>query len=324
MNIYRSAIFQQTITDELPPLKKILKKLAGKSIRRIDRFTQLALIGAFSCKNNGKYSRNDSCGDSGNDGFKESCNESREDNSKETHELPARTGLFLSSASSSLENIASVLDELYRQQRFPSPFKFVNTVGNSANFHVSQQLNLQANSIYLAKSNFALESSFKLAQIDIEQGRIDSALIGLIVEAATPIDTHRAIKGLESDTPLIESSVWFLVGTDLNEPVQASCPDFADTLSQAVLLERVADIIKNRGISANIVFGSNVSAEEREAISQELGFAPEVILINKETHQKGTCSAIGLAEFAGGNEDGQHIIIDKDKNDRWSFIAINR
>ncbi len=320
MNIYRSAISQQTITDELPPLKKILKKLAGKSIRRIDRFTQLALIGAFSCKNNGKDSRNDSCGDSG----KDSCNDSSDDNGKETHELPARTGLFLSSASSSLENTASVLDELFRQKRFPSPFKFVNTVGNSANFHVSQQLNLHANSIYLAKSDFALESSFKLAQIDIEQGRIDSALIGLLVEAATPIDTHRAIEGLEADTPLIESSVWFLVGTDVNEPVQASCPDFADTLSQAALLERVADLIKNREISANIVFGSNINTEEREAISQDLGFDPEVILINKETHQKGKCSAISLAEFAGGNEDGQHVIIDKDKNGRWSFIAINR
>ncbi len=324
MNIYRSAIFQQTITDELPPLKKILKKLAGKSIRRIDRFTQLALIGAFSCKNNGKDSRNDSCGYIGNDGFKESGNESHENNGKETHELPARTGLFLSSASSSLENTASVLDELFRQKRFPSPFKFVNTVGNSANFHVSQQLNLQANSIYLAKSNFALESSFKLAQIDIEQGRIDSALIGLIVEAATPIDTHRVIEGLEADAPLIESSVWFLVGADLNEPVLASCPDFADTLSQAALLERVKALITNRGFSVSVVLGSNVSAEEGAVIFQELGIDSESMSASKETRQKGSNSALSLAEFTGGDENGKRIIIDTDKNGRWSFIVINR
>lgn len=312
MNIYRSAIFQQTITDELPPLKKILKKLAGKSIRRIDRFTQLALIGAFNCKNNAKGR----CVDSGS--------ESSEDNDNEARELPARTGLYLSSANSSLENTSSVLDELYRQKRFPSPFKFVNTVGNSANFHVSQQLNLQANSIYLAQSNFALESAFKLAQIDIEQRRIDSALIGLIVEAATPIDTHRAIVGLEASEPLIESSVWFLVGNDLSEPVLASCPEFADTLSQEDLLERVKDLIQNREPSANVVFGSNVNTEEKESISRELGSDTNSIVLSEETYQKGKCSAISLAEFAGGNEDGQHVIIDKDKNDRWSFIVINR
>ena len=301
LNIYRCGSFQRTVQDDLPPLKTALKLLSGKNIRRIDRFTQLALIGALTC-NDGKA-------------------------------LSNRTGLFLSSSRCSLENTMGLLDELCREQRFPSPFKFVNTVGNAANFHVSQQLNLKANSLYLAKSQFALESMLTLAQLDIEQQRLDSALIGVVTEVAPPLDTYRIMIGANPGESLKESSTWFLVGKDLDEPVLAQCLDYADSISWSAVYERVTCLGQQMNAAVRLEFGVNVTQQERKEVANALNLKHPTDVSETTITDRNQFSALTLAQLitAGENNTAQNnhknevwLLLDSDKKGVWSFMAIEK
>ncbi len=307
MNIYRCGSFQHTIESELPSLKSTVKTVLGKSIRRIDRFTQLALIGAFNC-----------------------CKQQA---------LEGRTGLYISSSKCSLENMAGILGELGVDKRLPSPFKFVNTVGNAANFHVSQQLNLNANSVYLAKSDFAVASAFSLAQLDIQQKRIDAALVGFVTEAAMPLDTCRQLHGLIENDTLYEASTWFLLGESLNEPILAKCSEYVDSIAWDTLCERMSRLVhsENGDRSPQLRFGPSVTADKRAALSSILAITVDPSTSSNISGPHDQLSAIFLKQFAENTAQPREgniknndalLIIDSDHNSNdkglWSYMLIQK
>jgi hypothetical protein len=172
----------EVLEQELPNLKPLVAEACGKKIRRIDRLTQLALIGSFSCKAG--------------------------------HNLPEMTGLYMSSMFGSLNNSREVLADIYCDHELPRPLNFINTVGNAACFYLAQQLQLQAVNQFVVNSRFAFEALLHHASIDLDVGNIDAALLGVVSEVDSILLNHHRRLGIDEQLQLAEGSHWLLLSHD--------------------------------------------------------------------------------------------------------------
>src|SRR5260221_14697812 len=106
MHIIATGSSCREVSGELPPLKDLMREATGVSVRRIGRFVQLALIGAGRCVSG--------------------------------LPLPDETATYFTSGRGDLEVPLDVLVQMCAAGQPPTPFAFVNTVGNSTCFHVAQ------------------------------------------------------------------------------------------------------------------------------------------------------------------------------------------
>lgn len=224
IHIYSASSVKQTTGADSKALKLELKQRAGKTIRRIDQLTRLALVGALRCT--------------------------------ESIELPQRTGLIMTSKYGSLNNSLSVLQEIFQQHSAPSPLKFVNTVSNAASFYVAEQLKLSANNIFIARENFALEGCLKLARQDLNSGRLDAVLVGLVTEVGQPLSVHKQRLKLGDGCEPIEASAWFLLARNIvGKTPLATLSEVREPMSKQQLIDYLADLPQP---SAHSVIGASV------------------------------------------------------------------
>lgn len=175
--------------DELPVLRPLVKEASGRSVRRIGRFIELALIGA-----------------------------GRAAVQKLDH-----TAVYLSSGRGDIEVTVNVLNSLYYQNQAPRPLTFINTVSNAATFYVAQCLGLQGASSFITSRYFSLEMGLKSACFDLSRGQIESALVGAVDIVSLPLSTHRQRLGITATTPVAEASHWLqLVAKPDQQAVLAS------------------------------------------------------------------------------------------------------
>ena len=167
------------VSAEPPPLKSAMQATLGTSVRRIGRFVQLALIGAARCV----------------DG----------------RTLPEATAIFVTSGRGDLDVALEALIPLCRDGRAPAPFAFINTVGNSACFHVAKMFELSGRSQFVTSRYTPLETALRLAALDMEEGAVTTALCGSTEIATAPLAEHRERIGVPADTPVGEASHWFLL-----------------------------------------------------------------------------------------------------------------
>lgn len=182
MRIIATGSYCREVSVELPPLKSLALQATGASVRRIGRFVQLALIGAGRCVN----------------GLK----------------LPAETATYFTSGRGDLEVTLDVLVQMCEQGHPPTPFAFVNTVGNSACFHVAQVFGVRGRSQFVTSRYGPLESVLRLAALDMAHGGVRTALLGSADMCTAPLREHRARIGVAQDTPVGEASHWFLLAAD--------------------------------------------------------------------------------------------------------------
>lgn len=140
-------------------LRQQLKAL-GVDARRLSRFTQLALLGALSLREH----------------------------------LTAESCLYLGSSFNSPNKFFKIFNSLV-QDDLPSPLDFMANINNAATFQITQNLNLQGTSIFLALEKENVEQLFQLAELDLDEGQ--TALIGWVCE-------H-----LEGN--LLDQSIWWVV-----------------------------------------------------------------------------------------------------------------
>lgn len=234
IHIYATGHVEQAEGVDNKPLKTELKERAGKTIRRIDQLTRLALVGALRCT--------------------------------ESIQLPTRTGLVMTSKYGSLNNSLSVLQEIFQQNSAPSPLKFVNTVSNAASFYVAEQLKLSANNIFIARESFALEGCFKTACQDLNSDRLDAVLVGLVEEIGHPIDEHRRRLNLDKDTPLVEASSWFLLSKEL---LGAAPVASLTTVQEPLELDELQRILSTLSAADRIMLSPNISDSELDTRALE-------------------------------------------------------
>ena len=182
MSIYivATGAYCEKVTDELPVLKNLVKEVVGKHVRRVSRFIQLALIGA----------------------------------GRAATRLPQDAAIYLASRRADIAVTRDVLDDLYRRGQAPNPLSFINTVSNAACFYVAQSLALQGAGTFATSCYFSLESALSLAMLDLEQQRVEAALVGVVDVLVATADEHRRCLGLDGSTPVAEGSHWFQLVRD--------------------------------------------------------------------------------------------------------------
>lgn len=104
-----------------PPIDARLAAVTRERYRRIDRFVQLALMGASECARK--------------------------------HQLAPDCGLYLSSGVGPITSNVLVQEAIHRDSRMPMPFSFVNTLGSSACYHVAKELDLLGEAVLVARGS---------------------------------------------------------------------------------------------------------------------------------------------------------------------------
>jgi hypothetical protein len=182
MRIVAAGSYVHEVAGEPPPLKILAREATGVSVRRVGRFVQLALIGAGRCR----------------DGLT----------------LPSDTATYFTSARGDLEVTIDVLVSMCERGQPPTPYAFVNTVGNSVCFHVAQIFGLRGRSQFVTSRYGPLESALRLAAIDMTHGDVRTALVGSADICTAPLTDHRTRIGIAEGAPVGEASHWFLLSAD--------------------------------------------------------------------------------------------------------------
>jgi hypothetical protein len=165
----------------LPSLEQDLRAVCREHHRRVDRFIQLALLGAARC----------AVGRS----------------------LDADCFLYLGSGVGPEGNNIVVQEQICRDHLLPRPFNFVNTLGASATFYVAKDLGLDGQAWWVARRGASLEALLELALADLELGLCSQALVGVVEECPAPYEDHRRRVHAPPDAALAEGSHWLLLDT---------------------------------------------------------------------------------------------------------------
>lgn len=239
MRIIAAGSYVATVSGELPSLKALAREAAGGSVRRIDRFVQLALVGAGRCVSG--------------------------------LALPGSTATYFTSGRGDLEVTLDALVQMCEQGHAPAPFTFINTVGNSACFHVAKSFGLHGRSQFVTSRHAPLEAALRLAALDLASGRVATALVGSTDACTAPLHAHRERIGVSPDTPVGEGSHWFLLAADpaFGRPlgVLKTVRSFPDDDALRRHLERHRGELEG----AAMAFGSHLSADDGEPLRRVAG-----------------------------------------------------
>lgn len=169
---------------DAPDLRDELARACHQRLRRIDRFTQLCLIGSHRC-----------VGD---------------------QSLQPQTGLYLGSRFASISNTIAVHTQMFEHGQVPKPANFINTLSNSAGFYVGKNLQLDGKNLFVSRIDASTEAVFQIARLDLHSQQVHNVLVGIVDEAPHPLSDHRRRLGVSADTPLAEASHWFLIRAAAN------------------------------------------------------------------------------------------------------------
>ncbi|MFO7594633.1 MAG: beta-ketoacyl synthase N-terminal-like domain-containing protein [Pseudomonadota bacterium] len=165
-----------------PPadLKPLLREVHPNRMRRNNRFTELALLGALRCV-------------------------------QDIGGLPEQCALYLASGQGNVSDTVSLLHETVRDRLEPMPLSFINVSSNIAGFTVSQVLGLHGHNIAVSRNGGAFDSALELALLDLQSGAVPMALVGVVEEYALPPAEHCRRLGLAEGELPAEQSSWLLL-----------------------------------------------------------------------------------------------------------------
>ncbi|MFT4046863.1 MAG: hypothetical protein QM661_09235 [Solimonas sp.] len=158
----------------------------GISVRRVNRFIELALLGAVQC---------------------------RDDHGAA---IAADAALYMAADTPMLAGCVNALHATLAEQRPPTPFEFMNISGNMAGFYIAQQLTIGGPQLALARRGSGLEAALELLHLQSHSHR--RALLGCVDAGVWPLAEQRQRLGLDADAALFETSHWFYVDVDCTAP----------------------------------------------------------------------------------------------------------
>lgn len=168
---------------ELPDLRALIAPWVPQRIRRIDRYIELCVAGGLNCVA-GRL-------------------------------LPEDTGVYLATRAGAVSTPAQVMEGIFARQDTPMPLLFVNTLGNTAGFYLTQLLHTKGNTLVVAQEQLSFEAALLHASLDLQQGRIRTALVGGFDEAALPLLQHARRLGIDTHEEIAEGSYWLLLSNEL-------------------------------------------------------------------------------------------------------------
>jgi len=177
MYVHGASAFICEPVDDINRLKDDLKQYTDFFFRRVNKFILLSLMGVHQCI----YGKS----------------------------ISGSSAVYLATENGNLGDTENVLHQLYRENSFPKPFNFINTMSNTASFYVAQSLKTRGRSITVSSKNVSFERGLELAKVDFEMNHITEALVGGVDEAVFSRDhfmkkyekAYHAVK-------LVEGSSW--------------------------------------------------------------------------------------------------------------------
>jgi hypothetical protein len=193
----------------LPSLAADLKLVCREHFRRVDRFIELALLGSGRCAAG--------------------------------RTLAADCGLYLGSGLGTMSSIILSQQQLLRDREVPTPFNFINTLGNSAGYYVARNLGLTGQNLFISRRGASLPAALTAAWLDLELGVVRQALVGVVEEATLPLEEHRRRQGLAADTAVAEGSHWLLLEKDAASGRRLTMQHVTGATEYAAALEQARD-----------------------------------------------------------------------------------
>lgn len=168
----------------LHDLRDRIQRYCRERFRRIDRFSQLCLLGSSLCAEHAL-----------------------------SHGLTmgTSTGLYIGSRFAALANTVDVHRRMMTRGQIPKPAHFINTLSNSAGYYVARNLALTGKNSFVSRADASLEAALQMVQLDLLSGHIQQALVGIVDEAVLPLSEHRQRLEVDPDCSLAEGSHWFLI-----------------------------------------------------------------------------------------------------------------
>jgi len=185
LKIAAAAALRLPASEPPEPLRPRLQQAMAQPPRRINRLTELALLGAHQCL-------------------------------KGSRPQP-RCPLYLALTHGCVADGVALVTHVVTTGLPPSPIGFINMSSNMAGFHVAAALGLRGSNQSLAADDFSFEAALELASLGHEQ--CPQRLIGAVEECAWPLAEHRRRLGLPADRALAECSHWLFVDQEASAPL---------------------------------------------------------------------------------------------------------
>lgn len=290
--IYAIGDHYHAASEPLPDLKVLTQAATGKAFRRIGRLIQLALIGASRCV--------------------------------QQQTLPPDTGVYFASGRGDLELTLEIMTQLFRDGQTPKPLQFVNTVSNAACFYLAQHLGLQSRSNFVCNRYFAFESVLQLAALDLSLGVVDSALVGSVDIATTPLNEHRQRLQLPFDVHMGEGSHWMWLG-----PINDKRPRVGEVIAAKHFTDRdtLLEWIRQENLSSeqcHIAAGQFMRAEDFAQIKAASGLRSVTTSQTQRGYYDSQSGAL-VNEFLTSITTTTSLLhVNADNERRYSVILVKR
>lgn len=160
--------------------ERVSSATGGQRFRRINRFIQLALIGAHECRN------------------------------ADGTDWAISQPIVIATGQGNIADTTQMLESVVGRGQPPMPFQFINLAGNMAGFYLAQSLGGEAANTTVSQLDFPAEAALQIAVE--EYRRHGSALLGAVDELAWPLDAHRRRLGAAPGQAIGEGSHWLRLG----------------------------------------------------------------------------------------------------------------
>src|SRR3990172_9171113 len=183
MYVHSASAFICNPVDDLAVLKEDLKNYTDFFFRRVNKFILLSLMGVHRCVHNKSIDKSSS--------------------------------VYLATENGNLGDTENVLHQLYKENSFPKPFNFINTMSNTASFYVAQSLKSLGRSITVSRKNVSFERGLELAMVDFGLGYVREALVGGVDEAVNSREHfEKKYDASYHSAKLVEGSSWVYLSTE--------------------------------------------------------------------------------------------------------------
>lgn len=169
----------------LANLSPLIAPWTQQRLRRVDRYIELCVAGGLNCVGGRK--------------------------------LTAETAVYLATRCGAVATPALAMENIISKHEMPKPIHFVNTLGNSAGFYLTQLLQITGNTVVISQESLSFEAALFHAWLDLQQGRISAALVGGIDEVVLPLEHHRQRLAATPECNFSEGSHWLLLERNLPE-----------------------------------------------------------------------------------------------------------
>jgi hypothetical protein len=217
-------------TESPLPLREELKRLCPQAPRRLNRFTELALLGAVGCVRRADM------------------------------KLPPECRLYMGTGRGYADDTARLVESVVARGEPPMPVDFINVSGSSTGFYLAQVLGLSGCNTAVAAGALSFEAALDLAWTALAR-EPGLALVGGVDDVAYPLAVHRARLALAPETPVVEVSSWLLLDSRAEAPGPAlGAPRHFSEFSE--VLTAVAE-----GGAVGLSLGGGLSSAERAALA---------------------------------------------------------